>query len=478
MLDKSEGKNAKSLQKEQEEHNGSNNLYHNGIETLATELQTAESNFFDDGLGLDDPANKDAAGDSNNRHKDVVADIVENVENLCNTAVGKGELKVEDVVAEADNNTHKVSDNRYDDSGLSAAPSELIHTAGDNGFKQGYGGGESCKNNGDKEDDTDNVAGNAHCGKNLGHGDKHKAGACGHALGAHKGKDSGNDHKTGKECHDSIKELDAVDALDQIGVLLNVGTIGDHNTHSNGNGVEELTHCVSEDNKELLEGHTLKVGNYINQQTLKTGAGNAAFVGVTEGEREDGDANDEHKKDGHQNLGKTLNAGVNTLVYYENIGCKENGEPNEGAPLSGYKAGEITVGSGFSAGKGYIGCKILQNPAAYSAVVGKNHNGNNAGNNADPTHFLAEDSVCSEGTLAGFASDSDFGSEKRETEGYNKNKINKQEHTAAVFCGKIGETPDVAKTDSAAGCGKNESQRTGESASCRFIFHIFSPLSK
>ena len=35
----SEGKNAESLQEEQEEHDGSNNLDHDGVKTLAAELE-------------------------------------------------------------------------------------------------------------------------------------------------------------------------------------------------------------------------------------------------------------------------------------------------------------------------------------------------------------------------------------------------------------------------------------------------------
>ncbi len=467
----SEGKNAQCLQKEQEKHDGSNNLDHNGIESLAAELETAESDLVNNGLGLDDPANKDAACDCNNRHKDVVADIVENVENLCNATVGKGHLEVEDIVAEADDYANNIGDDGSNKSCLFAAPAKFIHAAGNNGFQKGNRRGESGKCNSNEEDNSDNGACTAHCVKYLGEGDEHKAGACGHAFGAHKGEHGGNDHETCKESNESIEDFNAVNALNKVGVLLDIGTIGNHDAHCNGDGIEKLTHCVGEDNKEFLEGHSLEIGNNINKKSLQTGAGNTLGIGVLQGEGEDGNTNYKDEKYGHQYLGKTLNAAVNALIDNEDIGCNENGEPNKGTPGGGDEAGEETVCNSVLAGEGDVSCKILQNPSADCAVVGKDHGGYYAGDNADPAHLLTEHTVGGEGALAGFASDCDFGCEKCKAECDNQNKVNKQKYTAAVLCGEIGEAPYVTQTDCTAGCGKNESQRTGESASCRFIFH-------
>ena len=48
-------------------------------------------------------------------------------------------------------------------------------------------------------------------------------------------------------------------------------------------------------------------------------------------------------------------------------------------------------------------------------------------------------------------------------------QIDQQKDAAAVFCGEIGEAPDVAQTDGRACRGQDKAQRTGEITA--FLFH-------
>jgi len=51
---------AQCLQEQQGQQCGSDELYHHRIELFTAELESAVGNFFDNGLGLNDPADKDA----------------------------------------------------------------------------------------------------------------------------------------------------------------------------------------------------------------------------------------------------------------------------------------------------------------------------------------------------------------------------------------------------------------------------------
>lgn len=71
-----------SLQQQDGQHHGGNELYHDHIQLLAAELVAAQGYLINDGFGFDDPANEDTGGDGHNGHQNVVAQIVQDIQNL------------------------------------------------------------------------------------------------------------------------------------------------------------------------------------------------------------------------------------------------------------------------------------------------------------------------------------------------------------------------------------------------------------
>ena len=124
----------------------------------------------------------------------------------------------------------------------------------------------------------------------------------------------------------------------------------------------------------------------------------------------------------------------------------------------------------YVATSGEEGEQVLEDPAADGAVIGQDHHGDDAGNDADPAPLGVQHLIGGEGALSGLAADSDLGGQQRKTKGQCQNDIGQQENAAAVLGGQIGEAPDVAQTHGRACRGQDKAQRTGEITA--FLFHI------
>ena len=351
---------------------------------------------------------------------------------------------------------------------------ELVHGAGDDGFHDGHGGGQGRKGHGQEEQDAhDGADEGAHFTEDLGQGHEHQGRAAGaHALPAHEGIDRGNDHHAGQECHDSIEELDLVDGLVQVGLLLDVRTVGDHDAHCHADGIEQLAHGIGEDHQELLGGHALEAGHHIDHQALEAGAGDAGIIGVPQGHGEDGNTQNQDQQDRHQDGGELFNALIHTLVDHKQGSPQEQKEPENGGPLGGDKTGEIGIGHSSHAAAGEVGEKIFQNPAADGAVVGQDQGGDQAGDGAHPAELFVDDTIGRQGAEAGFPADGDLCDQQSEAEGQSQDQVAQQEQSAAVLGSQIGKTPDVAQAHGAAGSRQHEAQGTGERAPLLILFHV------
>ena len=85
-----------------------------------------------------------------------------------------------------------------------------------------------------------------------------------------------------------------------IHILFDVGAVGDHDTHGNTEGEEDLAHGVQKDLKKAPQCQSCKVRFQIYDQSLQTCACNARVIRVTEGQGEDRDRDDHNKHDRHQ----------------------------------------------------------------------------------------------------------------------------------------------------------------------------------
>ena len=337
---------------------------------------TAEGDFVDDGLGLDNPADKDTGGNGGHRHQNVVAQIVQNIQDLgilAGGGVGQDSFEVQGVVTQADQKTDHTGHSGYQQGGLLAIQVELIHHAGDQRFHNGNGGGQCCEGHGHEEEDTYNGTDHiAHGGENLGQSYEHQRGtAVGKTVSAHKGEHGRDDHHTGQERNGGVEQFDLVDRLVQIRLLGNIRTVGDHNTHGHADGVEQLAHGIGQHHEELLQGHALKVGNNIYHQTLQTGAGHTAGVSMLQKQGEHRNTTDKHQQNGHQNGGELFYTLVDAVVDHQCSGGQEDDKPDDGFPLGGDEAGEVSIRSGCTALEGQECRQILQYPAADGAVVGQ-----------------------------------------------------------------------------------------------------------
>ena len=115
---------------------------------------------------------------------------------------------------------------------------------------------------------------------------------------------------------------------------------------------------------------------------------------------------------------------------------------------------------------------IFDDPSADGRIVGQNDRRNDRGKPADPGETAVERTECIDRRFAGLTSDGNLCDHQRKAEGNCKDDVDEQEHTAAVFCCKIREAPDVAETDGRACCGKDKSELTCKGASVLRVHRI------
>ena len=219
------------LKQQDQQHDWSHKLNHDDIQRFALEFELTLGNFVDDDLRLNNPADQDAGQECNQRHKDIVAEIVHNIKNLSDGAVGQCQFEVQCIVAQADNDAGNDCINGDNHGSLFSAQMECIHDTGNDSFHDRNRGGNCGKGNDQEENQSYNSTDSAHCRKNLRKGDKHQAGACGHALNTCEGEHSRNNHQTCQQCDAGIKNFNLVDGEHQIGFLACIGAIGYHDTH-------------------------------------------------------------------------------------------------------------------------------------------------------------------------------------------------------------------------------------------------------
>ena len=236
---------------------------------------------------------------------------------------------------------------------------EQLHAVGHQGLHHGHTGGEGGKAQHQEEGCTHQAAHQAHGLEHLGQGDKGQAGAKGHALGAQKDIDGGDDHHTGEKGGGGVEDFDLVCGLAQVHIVLHIGTIGDHNAHGHAEREEQLAHSVQQNLEKALYRQPLQIGQKIDPQTLQAGAGDAVLPLIGQGEGENGDAHDEQQQAGHEDAGIALDALLHAAVDHKGgEGQKDQGE-HDGGHRGGDEAGEIAVLGGCGAVGGEIGGEIL-----------------------------------------------------------------------------------------------------------------------
>ena len=174
-------------------------------------------------LRLDDPSYKYAGSDSDYRHQDVIADVVEDIKNLRCDTIWQSCFEVENIVPQANDDAENHSSNTLESNGLISAPAKPVYTSGDNSFHYGDRAGKSGKEYHQEEDCPDHSTDRSHFRKNLRQCDEHESrtGIL-HSFHSEESENGRYDHYACEECDKSVEELDLVDRFDKIAVTFEV----------------------------------------------------------------------------------------------------------------------------------------------------------------------------------------------------------------------------------------------------------------
>ena len=341
---------------------------------------------------------------------------------------------------------------------------ENFHAVGGNGFQHRNAGGKRGKNSRDKEQNAHKHTCCAHGGKHLGQRNKHQAGACAHALGAREHIHSRNDHGTGQQGHAGIKNFDLVHSLIQVHLRLYIRAVGDHNAHGNAEGEEHLAHGIQQNLQKAADGEPLYVRGQIITQPLQTGAQLTGSILVLEGERVTGDHHHQHQQNGHHIAGNALDAALHPVVHDKGRNAHKEQGKHHRRNRGGDKAGKIAVLRGGRRLAGEIHHRVFGDPAADHGIIGHDQHRHQKGENAQEFPFGAHGFIGSDGTLLCAAANGNIRGEQRKAKGQHQCQIHQQKQTAAVLCGKVGKTPQIAHAHRTSGGSKHKADLSRKTA--------------
>ena len=449
--------------KEQDEHDHRHDvLDHDPVEVLQAELPAAVLDFLDDPVGADDPADQDRGQHGDEGHHEAVADVVHQVQELADTAVGQRELHIELAVAQCDDDRcGRVEERQRDRGGLSFRVEDL-HAVGCDGLQDRDAAGQRRKSSHQEEGQAHEPAQGRHRGKDLGERDEHQARARLHAFHALEDEDRGDDHHARQERHARVKKFNLVYGCVDIDVFFNIGTVGDHDSHGDAQREEDLAHGVQQDLQEALEGQPLEIRSEVDRETLQAGACRTGVIRVREREREDRDRHDHDQHYGHQYFGTLLDSLLDAVEDNPGREQHEDRGVQRGLARGCDEIREETVLRGRAALAGHVRDDVARDPAADDGVVGHDQHRDQKSEDPEELPLGTHLGVGVDGILAGPAPDRDVAGQQREAESEGQDQIDQNKEAAAVFGCQVGEAPEIADADRAAGRRHDEADLAGE----------------
>ena len=216
--------------------------------------------------------------------------------------------------------------------------------------------------------------------------------------------------------------------------LSHVGAIGDHNAHGQRHGVEQLSHCRD----HCFDGKSAEIRFDVVFQSLY-GAGERHSV--------NGNADNQHQQQGHQNFADLFNSFLYTQHNNAAGDEQKDGEEQERTPAVADKVAEkAAVVCRSLSGTGEKDHEVFEHPSADDAVVWHNDNRDCAGQPSQGAKPLVHSGIGTHDALSGAPANGDFCQHQRIAKGQRQNDIHQQENAAAVFGCQIGEAPDVPQT--------------------------------
>ena len=339
---------------------------------------------------------------------------------------------------------------------------EDFHAVGRDGLQHRYAAGQRRESSHEEEGKSHKSSQSRHRGKDLGQGDEHQAGAGFHAFYALKNKDRGDYHHAGEQSHARVKIFNLVNGCVHIHIFLNIGAVGDHNAHGDTQREEDLAHGVQQDLQEALDGQSLEAGREIDREALQARSGHARLIRVGQRQGENGDGHDHDQHDGHQYLGTLLNSLLHAVKDDPGRQQHKDGGVERGL---GWRSDEVrkeAVLGRRAALSGQVDHDIAGDPAADDRVIGHDQHRHQESQNSQKLPLGTHLGVGSDGILARPSADGYIGGQQRKAESKGQDQIDQNKKTAAVLGRQIGEAPEIADADRAAGGCHDEADLPGE----------------
>jgi len=352
-----------------------------------------------------------------------------------------------------------------DQAGFLPAPVGQIPDTGHDVLKHSKHGGQSGEGHEDEEEAAPQTA-QCHVVEDVGQGDEDQGGTCG---GFHTESGAGGeDDQTSGQGYKGIQE-DHVDGLAHQGtILFQIAAEDGHGTDTQTQGEEGLVHGSHNHIADTGVCEAVPVGQKVEFQTLRSAVQQAAV---------DGQNDHNAQQCQHHPLGNTFQ----TTLKAERAddGCQGHGcdgVESHGFGVLGH-GGEHFADSGsvqshkFTCGSVH---KILDHPAGDGAVAHQQDDVAGQGNitvNMPLGALGLQLLVHFDGTLLGTPAQSKFHGHDGQTQQDQTGQIDQNKNSTAVLSGDIGEFPDIADADGAAGAEQNKAQ----TAAKMFTLHIIFP---
>ena len=265
--------------------------------------------------------------------------------------------------------------------------------------------------------------------------------------------------------------------------FMQVGAVGDHGAHAQGQGEEHLAASGSQDGEE--------VRCFLNDTVLQSPAGNEHILQAVHSAGQGAGADDADEQDdeqsGHTHGADLLDTAADAAHDDDHGQQDEDQAVDHGLHLVAHEGAEHTgtvQAVGAEAGTeqvAHIQHHILDAVAAQGAVEEQDQEGRQNAQPAQPLELLGQDLIRAHGAAACLTAQSQLAHHDDDAAAGRQDQINNEEGKSAVCTHFIGETPDVTQADCRTNGGHQKS-KIGSKAFSFFhsflSFKVVCPLSK
>ena len=266
-----------------------------------------------------------------------------------------------------------------------------------------------------------------------------------HALRDAVGNSRRDNGEAGHDGNDRIRNDDDDTVLGEVFALIQIGAVGDHGAHGEGQREEHLTTCGRQN-----VHHTWC---FFNEASLHSVAGDEhelqAFRSVRQRPCADDDDDEHDEQGGHADLVELLDAAVNAAEVNQEADEHEqhqNADADPGVAQHRAKGAAVRHRAEQAAD---VDADVVDAVAAEDGVEGHDKERGDNRQPADPSEalLLRDRLVSVYRAVAGLAADCQLAKHDCKANEDSQQEIDNQECEAAAFTHLVGEAPDVAEAD-------------------------------